>query len=288
MSEPVLHHADPKPAKSKGEKLFDRTVYAGLAGIGTLIVTVPLAHRLQHQWGWSQYLLGKFERGVAWGMEKLFSPELSKKIAKEATDITALMEGGNVMLLPVGLAEHYKVPLVSKANAMLGDDTPPETISEAPKQTWMSLIQGRLTAFAVVLGSVLGTKWLLPKTFSTYVNEMGERAAQLFKRPTHAPEAGKIVETLPYKYGKLAAVDVFATAAAAALLYVGGHFFARKHEEKVERKLEKKAHAAGHLPHPHHATPLLTAEAAPTLQISGEKAHRGALQPEALQTQERA
>lgn len=288
---PLQEHAAPAPAsKSKGEKRFDQLVYGGLAGLGTLILTVPLAERLQHKWGWSQKLLAGMEKRTESLLSTFLSAEKSKKYAQDATSVTALMEGGNVMLLPVGILEHYKVPLVRAANESMGDTTPPEKIQETPKQTWMSLIQGRLSAWVLVFASLTAASSVFKKTFTTYVEECGELGAKLFKTTSHKQifdEAGKLktVETAPYKYGKIAALDLFATAAAATLLYVGGHFFARRHEQKKEHR---EAHVGVGKPLRDDtveqvAEPVVLASSVPSVQVSGEKQAQGMLVQPQLQ-----
>jgi hypothetical protein len=226
--------------KSKGEKFFDRAVYGGLAGVGTFLVTLGIAYQLIH----GKLLGGHYTRVVDWVEKKavqVFSPSTSKKIAKEGVLTSTLMMGGNAMLLPVGLAEHYKTPIVRGLNVTLGDSTPPEAIEQSPKQTWSSLIQGRLLAWGVVFASLTAAtskRFGIPKTFTLFQEEVAEKIYRITQsiKGNPTPALGDITKTTSYKVGHLAAVDVFATAAAAILLYVGGHFFARKHEEKKERK----------------------------------------------------
>lgn len=239
MPEPAVELAK---GKSKGEKLFDRAVYGGLAGVGTFFATLFLADKLKHG-GWAG---PRYQRAVEWTQRHLsraLPKETSKQIAEEAVMTTSLMMGGNAMILPIGAAEHYKVPIVSGLNVMMGDKTPPEAVESAPKQTWGSLIEGRLLAWGAVFTALMGARFAVPKTFELFPQEAGQRTHQfiqkLRKEPMLAEEAMK--KTKAYRYGEIGAFDVFATAAAATLLYVGGHFFARKQAEKKADRSERYA-----------------------------------------------
>ncbi len=275
IAEPAINPPEPrveaKIRKSKGGKLFDWGVYGGIAGVGTFIVTIPMAFVLK-----DGKRAGQYERVVGW-VEKhagrFLSPSTAKKFAEEAVMTTTLMQGGNAMLIPVGIAEHYKVPIVTALDEKLGDQASPESIEATPKQTWMSLIEGRMLAWGAVFSTLFSASLAFPKTFQTFTNEFAERACKLVGKPTW--DVAKNQESRAFKLGKLGALDVFATAAAATLLYVGGHFFARRHEEKK-----------AHLPPSHHPLFSDTADAVgeglpavrdagPDSTILGAKTHAG-------------
>jgi hypothetical protein len=227
----------------------------------------------------------RYKAAVNWTQGKLmgvFSPKLSEKIADEAVMTTALMMGGNAMILPIGAAEHYKVPIVSGLNVMMGDKTPPETIEQAPKQTWTSLIEGRLVAWSAVFAAIIGARVAVPKTFELFPNEVGSRAHELLqkmrKRPVLTDEAMK--QTKSFQYGHLGAFDVFATIAAASILYVGGHFFARKQAEKKADQHER-LHATHEIPATLDEAPRTMAES----RIVGDKLHQGVVSEASLKAQ---
>jgi hypothetical protein len=262
---------DPHHTKSRGEKFFDRGVYGGLAGVGTFIATLGLAFQLKHG-GWAG---PRYNQAIAWTEKKLgaiLSKNISRSVAEEAVMTTSLMMGGNAMIVPIGVAEHYKVPIVSGLNTAMGDKTPPETIEAAPKQTWWSLIEGRMVAWGAVFGALMAARFAVPKTFAQFPLEVGERSHQLVqwmrKQPLLAPDAMK--KTKAFRYGEIGAFDVFATMAAATILYVGGHFFARKQAEKKADRAEQR-----------HATrqpALAIIEDTPSevrTQVVGEKRYEG-------------
>lgn len=232
--------AEPRRHRSVGERIFDWSVYGGIAGVGAFVATVPAAYLLKYgrlQW---------FDQSLSKGFERILkavgpaSWDHAKVGAKMATT-TTLMQGGNAMLLPIGIAEKYKVPIVEKINHALGDHTPPAQVEDTQKQTWGSLIKARVMAWVVVFTSFTTAGWFVPKSFQMFETEFGERVCKLLRRPTEI--AGK--ETKTFIYGKIGALDIFATAAAAVLLYIGGHIFAERAEERRERRAAEEAKGRG-------------------------------------------
>lgn len=270
MPPPAEASVEAEKPKSKGAKAFDWGTYGGLAGVGTFVVTIPVTYLLKYHGKVSPY----FERavdGLHRGLTKLF-PSIKRETADTILTTTALMQGGNAMLIPVGLLEKHKVPIVSGLNTMLGDPTPAEQIEKAPKQTWRSLLESRAVAWLAVYAAFRTAAKFVPNTLAMFEHEVGERMCQLFKKPIERLVDGKMVKSKTYLFGKIGALDFFATIAAATLLYVGGHFFARKQEERKERR------ASGHVgplraEGEEDAPAVNGAElaAAPSSQVSGQK-----------------
>jgi hypothetical protein len=318
------HEIAVKRPKSKGEKFFDRAVYAGIAGAGTFVATVVLADELKR--GHLQFLHkggARVFETIAQGVKYVTGRGgKDAKWVDEATMTTNLMMGGNIMLIPVGIAEHHKVALVDGLNAAMDDKTPKDAIEKAPKQTWGSLAKSRGVAWLAVFGTLKGLGAIYGKTMTSFEEQTGDLACAIMKKPTHRGDATVIqslqqkikelkvppetaalkeqikkvgkeleqFETRTYRYGKIGAVDVFATIGSATLLYLGGHFFARKHEEKIERRAEHKALKASGIA-PQHKDSMIEQEPAshaadaPTLQIAGEKQHEGTAREPALSHQ---
>lgn len=275
-AEPKL---EAKETKSKGEKLFNRFVYGGLAGVVTFVVTLLAAFEIKHG-RWNPHYTRAVNRVEGW-LKQVMPSLASRKAAEIAVETTALMQGGNLMVIPVLLAEHHKVPIVSGLNVMVGDKTPPEAVEQAPKQTAMSLIEGRALAWGAVFSTLLAASLILPRTYGTFKAEFAEKiyhATQWVKRSLPNPATMKTSKS--YQYGDIAAVDGFATAAAATLLYVGGHFFARKQEERHLRKelraegglsLDTNGEAMAVKPEP----ALADKAARPAPSVAGSRAHEG-------------
>lgn len=220
--------AAPKRDRSIGEKAFDWFTYGGVAGVGTFIATIPLAFWMRYQGGAKHY-----DAARNWLKDRKIEGTVNDALL--GTFIT--MWGGNAMMLPVAGLEKAKVPIVKAVNRLMNDPTDPTTIEEVPKQTIGSLIWGRIAAFSVVFVSFFSMESVFKNTFKTFNEEFGELTCKVLKKPTHVPHAtelGKMVESTPYRVGKIAALDVFATVAAATLLYISSHFLAKK--EHVKRQ----------------------------------------------------
>lgn len=228
---------DAPPARSRGERMFDWGVYGGLAGVGAFVATVPLAYYLKYGGG------QRIHQGIAKGFEKIapFIPwKTGPKFPENAAMTTSLMQGGNAMLIPIGILEKHKIDIVDGLNRATGDATPREQIEKAPKQTWGSLIKSRLVAWLSVFTVFTVAGKYFGKTFDMFEHETGELACKIMRKPITCNVAGALKETRTYLYGKIGALDVFATIGAALILYIGGHFFARKQEEKQERRAARK------------------------------------------------
>lgn len=268
-----------KRKMSAGEKLFDFVIYGPVNFFGTLLLTVPIAYSLERGIG-----KGLFQ----WGVNKLMGMNLNRAVAKDIMRTTTLMQGGNLMLIPVKWAEHRKVGIVKKLNEWLGDKTDPASIEEAPKQSWGSLLMGRLVAWATVFVSMRTANHFFEEKMGKFETSFGEGTAQFFKKPIYKnnqaptellaqhkqlrgqieamPKAldaqGKQLrhslinqreligeqiaekETRTYGYGKLLSWDIFATAAATVLLYLGSRLFVGKGEKKdapAKREIAVKA-----------------------------------------------
>ena len=220
--------------RSNGEKAFDWATYGGLAGVGTFVVTVPVAD-------WILYGKGEkyYNAATKWVTQKGVNP----KVAGGLLLTTALMQGGNIMLAPVWAAEQVREPIVNTINKITGDPTRPEDIAEKPKQTARSLIEGRLTAFGAVFAGLTGASMVFGKQMANFETAMGRAAAGFMNRPTHELKmvdgAAKQVPTKTFRYGKTLAVDAFATITAAGLLYVASRFFAKSSHQKEMSKTDQ-------------------------------------------------
>jgi len=214
-----------KPEKhietSKGERLFDWMAYGGFAGVVTFLLSIPLGY-------WSRYSKSGIE-ATRWGARHLKKVGLSRHTAEDAAVTTGLMQGGNLMVIPVKIMEDQKPQLVSKFNRYLGDTTGALSVEDEPKQSWTSLIKSRLLAWTTVFVSLRAAASMIGKdNFNAFEEKFSEHlVCGPLKHPTHI--AGR--ETRLFRVGKIAAIDVFATAAAATLLYIGSRFFAQGSEK---------------------------------------------------------
>ncbi len=319
-----------KPQKTRGDRLFDRAVYAGLNGVGTFLLTIPLAY-------WGDHGGGKesFEKGSKFFIEKF---KMKPSNAKTVIRATTLGLGGTLMVIPVYFAEHFRTPMVAWLNRNFGNAQDKEAAVENPApQTFASLIKGRVVAWCAVFSGFKVVEWFTkaidhPNTLGNFEEKFSTWLCKLVGKETHAVPLAEVnslraavthaiqplqaaekkrsflnkvfgeasyhlpeaevkslkatleaaekavgaVETKNFKLGKLAALDVFATAAATTILYASSRFFARNRSPEKQKALAAKTNAGGsHFADAEEAAALPAADdaALPEKTISGEK-HR--------------
>jgi len=215
-----------KTSSSKGERLFDWLTYGGIGFLGVFAAGIPIGY-----WGKYGKGAGMFHSGAK-SLEKL---GMSAKSAEDAMMTSVLMQPGNIALLPIKLMENNKPHLVDKFNDMLGEKSSDASVEKDPQQTWGSLIKSRLAAWLAVYAGFRGGAMMFGgENFAKFENKFAEYiVCNPLGKPTHIPGMEKIAanETKLFRYGKIASLDVFATAAATILLYVGSRFFAKRNDQ---------------------------------------------------------
>jgi len=298
-SDPHATEPAKAPARTHGDKLFDRWIYAGLNGVGTFILTIPLAY-------WGDH--GKGQKAFKNAAEKLETWGMNPKNAETVVRTSTLGIGGTVMVLPVWVAEHFRKPIVGWFNQNFGSDKDKtaEVENTAP-QTVASLLKGRVVAWLAVFSGFklfgYGAKAAgHPEALQNFETKFGEGAMKLLGKPTHdfaalEKETASIVaagenvaeklakatakhETKAFRFAKIGALDVFATTAATSILYVTSRIFAKRRAEHRSDMGQPLAFA----PNQGVAADALPAEAsvpmnpsAPALTVSGEKIHPGVI-----------
>ena len=131
------------PRVTRGEKLFDLGVYGGVNGLGNFLLTIPFAYWCLHGGG-ARYFKQAGKSMEAIGMKATH--------AKEVVEMVGTSLGGTAMVIPVYVAENFRTPLVTWLNQKTGNEADKSAvIHEPPKQTWGSLLLGRLAAMATVM-----------------------------------------------------------------------------------------------------------------------------------------
>lgn len=253
--DPKVLEAEEKAVKtstSKGERLFDLLTYGGIGFLGVFAAGIPIGY-----WGKYGGGAGMF-KSSAKALEKL---GMSAKAADDAVMTSVLMQPGNVGLIPIKWMENRKPELVEKFNKMLGDKSADASVEHDPQQTWGSLIKSRLAAWLAVFAGFRGAAHAIgEKKFGAFENAFAEKVCNVLGKATHVAPAGVVLspemlktfeyETKAFRYGKIAALDVFATAAATVLLYAASRVFAKKNPEwhakhaHLDEKIENKAQEA--------------------------------------------
>lgn len=207
---------------SWGEKFFNLGVYGGIQGVGVFLATIPITYFIKYGKG---PITGKFRDGYKWLVSQLKRTGLSAGNSEHVVMTLALMQGGNLGLIPVKLAENHKPEIVGRLNEILGEKNDSEAVRKEPDQTWGSLIKSRLVAFGLVLGSFWTVEMLADKRLKQFKNFFARGVTTL---------SGKASFT-NFRIGKIAALDIFATAAATTLLFIASRFFAVADKAEPEK-----------------------------------------------------
>ncbi len=259
------------PKKTRGEKLFDMSVYGGINGVVNFLVTIPFAYWL---------LRGEGTKHMDRAAEKL--KDVGVKNPRWITEMLGTSLGGWAMVVPVYVAEHYRKPLVNWFNQKFGSEQDKQAeIVHPPKQTWGSLLKGRLGAMATVTVGFGAANALFSKQFRAFENGVAEKLCKVFRKDAVNASGG---HTKAYHLGQMAALDVFATASSATLMYIFSKTFAKKREAN---KGHVAASAAISAPAAVASDPFVVANAdMPSKTVAGEKIHPGVIaQDPALQAQ---
>lgn len=153
---------DGKPRKKTfGENLFDISIYGGIGWIANEFLSGAIFDRAAYK---GQWFSKPYEAGVN-GMHKLFGkaeqahPEKWLSKIKRPFDIFVLTLGGNLLVLPMKIAEDNKGDLVRTANYGIGGkkgdpelERAHDEMDHAPKQSWGTLAQSRLVTLAGAIG----------------------------------------------------------------------------------------------------------------------------------------
>jgi hypothetical protein len=190
----------------------------------TFLLTLVIGHKI------------KYGGGEARMGEWLGKNGIRGKLAQEILKTTTLSHGGNIMILPIAYAEAHHTQIVDGLNKMTLDPTPVEAIQAKPKPTLISLLAARIVAWSVVFISFFGLSKKFEKTLESFELETGKLLCEKLDNPktqmveTIVDGVKKIApqESKTFRYGRLAAQDIFATIAAGTLLYFGSHLFARR------------------------------------------------------------
>ena len=213
------------PQKTRGDRRFDWLTYGMLNGVGTFLLTLPVAY-------WAEHGKGKpvFDKASHW-----LSGKMSEKSVRSLLTSLTLGLGGTIMIVPVRFMEGMRTEIVSwfNRNEPVSGKSDPNVPQPQP-QTWGSLLKGRAVSWGVVFGALKGMQFTglldgLDKFKSGFASFVCDKL-KLAKGTVEAPSKA-------FKYGELAALDIFATAAAASLTYVVSRFFAKHRSPEVQAKL---------------------------------------------------
>jgi len=227
--------ADKKKSRTFGNKVFDWAVWPPIQWIGVWGLALLVGNSAQNGSG----VLNKwFNASVNWLKPKfqLFDKPFAKKIwgsgsgskewASATTLLTALWMGSNSFLPVTKYFEDRRGAISSWFDKAF--HKPPQnsdTMQKEPKQTWSSLIKGRLsgTVFGYLAFIALG-----PGRAIKVQNALGDKAANIFMKWRPHADRGKV-----NKWANLAIFDLLFTCLAAAVHYFTSRTFARKSANNI-------------------------------------------------------
>lgn len=223
-----------KKSRSFGNKMFDFMVWPAVQWLGVWGLSFLIANRAQsgngklNKWftafeNWLKPRLSVMDKPTAkqiWGSETN-----SQKWATDTALFTALWMGGHVSVPIIKFFEDRRQHISSwfdKAFHKIPVDA--DAIRTEPKQTWTSVIKGRLSVSAMNYATFIG---LGPGRSQKVQDVIGGKATDLFMKIR--PQANREkVRTL----ANLAVFDLLFTALGAAVHYSTSRIFARKGEAR--------------------------------------------------------
>ena len=279
------------------------TMYLGKYGKSNVPGTGKAWHVKWKEWGealakwkvWQKIAdsrIGKW-RPFRWTKD----PASLRKSSENVLETTALMMGGNIMALAIWPLElkRVKQKIVGWFNRRSNDPNAEEqgriNVEAEPKKGAISLLAGRIQAWIVVFASIKignialekGSGWLAKKSnrikpvdLGNYVAFGGrmfkgayQRLATLFKR---TPSTNK--GTFWQRIGEISAIDLWATTAAAILLFDRSGAYAEKQAKKREQQHPQVATTPETKPHPYTAPVASSVEQQEnTAPVHNERTH---------------
>jgi hypothetical protein len=242
-----------KPKRSKGEKHFDWVTYVGWNSFANLILGVALTY-------WSRAKISaKSTFGKSyynktgdttyksimenWSREKLGMGDSAGVLV----DTTMLSAGGNVTAVGVKFLEDSKPDLVKYYNEKLAPDEVDMPLVDKRKQTWFSVIGGRLVVIAGVvpgmtmLGHVLGKSKMpdphnpnkMLSKFDAFENIIAKNVEENIFTKRFGWKANPKNPSVLFKVSKVISLDVIAIALGSAIFYVASKALSQKPKPDV-------------------------------------------------------
>ena len=223
----------PDKKRTWGNIIYDFPVFCGVAWGGVAALSAISAH--ESMYGKNKYFwwLRALNDAVFKCLKSGFSKTVLKNAPEEVLDgyangttmFMTLGMGGNALAGVIKYMEDNRQKIAAKIDNFLGTTPPdPETIENEPKQTWSSVIKGRLISWG---GSYVAFLALGPKLVGTLSNFCGEKATNAwlhFKpRSNHASVR---------KWANIAAFDALFTVITATATYLFSRSIAKKDEDK--------------------------------------------------------
>lgn len=224
---------EPEKAKKRtlGNKIYDFGVFGSIAWLGVSTMSALTAHEAMHgnnpRFNW----LRTVNNTVFKSISSFLSKSVMKKSKKETVDAVAnhttmvftLGMGGHTLMAPIKWLEDNRQSNAAKIDKMLGTNPPDaKEIADEPKQSWKSVLSGRMLSWSMAFATVLAAGPKLVNKVNDYFGKKGEEAWMKF-RPKSNHDSVK-------KWSNLIAFDLIFTAVTAAVTYAFSRFVAKKYD----------------------------------------------------------
>jgi hypothetical protein len=259
--------------KTTGEKYYGVMKFA-VAEAVIVAVTAVTAYWALYSKRTALNIFGHIQSG----MEKLISYTPLRRLGKEGSSLrkhgiiaaelalgtTATFHGGNAFAPIMKWFDNHKVGIVRHFNKKFGEpgevEIGDERLKNAPKQTWGDIIKGRLLSWLTVFTALSSAVFLLPSSkengrshFGNFEEKFGRWFAgftkdgkelsemSVYKVPRLKETHPHLAENKAYRFGKILAIDIYATAAAIIIWNVFSEFSARSRHNKQKEAAAKLA-----------------------------------------------
>lgn len=262
-----------KPSKqmSKGEKIYNWTVYSGLNYWTNLGISLVIADYFTNLGG--RKWLDRTIETTAKGLEKsgMFNPKQAHHHSKVALETLVLTSGGWILLAPLKVMEDHKRDIVHWTNDKLGVDqrapdghkeTPDEIYieKEQPHQSWVNVLKRRLIASVAVIGAghiinAVGRNRDKTNEYKAAHPDAeddphgGKKNLEEFivktvnKGLTHVPGGQKVIDSpVAQRYIGFAALDTIFTKITAMTMYLTNGAKKAKMPNEISKEEDRPAH----------------------------------------------
>lgn len=228
----------PSPKEKKrtaGNIIYDFGVFGTIAWAGVALLSALSAH--ESKFGNNKYFgwLRAINNGAEKWMNEKFSQTILKNSSKETVEgyskgttmFLTLGMGGNALMAPIKWLEDNRQKNAAKIDNLLGTIPPePDSIANEPKQSWKSVLTGRLFSWG---GSYLAFLGMGPKLTGEINDAVGAKATETWLK--FRPKADPVKVR---RWADIAAFDAIFTAITASATYLISRFVAKKEGKKID------------------------------------------------------
>ncbi len=226
---------DKKKHRTTGNIIYDFGVFGSAAWLGVSAMSAITANEAMNGSNKNFNWLRSLHKNVTSGLTKFFSKTILKNASPETLHGTAgnmsmifiLGMGGNTMVAPIKWLEDHRQSNAAKIDNLLGT-TPPDkdVIAKEPKQSWKSVLTGRLLSWGACFASVAAVG---PKLVGKVNDYFGEKGANFWMKMKPHSNPVKV-----RKWSDLISFDLLATALTATVTWALSRSFAKKHDRNLD------------------------------------------------------